>query len=70
LKLSIEVWLIRTNKTNSTLEPIVEASFKTSDAKEAVEKQAKLVKALQDKGWFVPHDSLKTKLIMTRYGDV
>lgn len=66
-KLYIEVWPIRVSKDDATLVPIVEASFKTPDFKKALEGHAKLIKFVQDKGWFLAEDSLKTKLIMERY---
>jgi hypothetical protein len=73
-KLFIEVWPIRKSKTEASLEPIVEASFKTPDLQKALEGRAKLVKVLQDtttsRDWFLAEDSLKTKLIMERYGEV
>ncbi|KIW22558.1 uncharacterized protein PV07_10846 [Cladophialophora immunda] len=68
LKLSIEVWPIRKSKEDATLEPIVEASFKTSDLQKALKAREKIVELLQKKGWFLAKDSLKTKLIMERYG--
>lgn len=67
-KLYIEVWPIRTSKTDGTLVPTVEASFKTADTKKAMEGRDKLAAHLDMKGWFLPEDSLKTKLIMDRYG--
>lgn len=71
LKLFIEVWLIRKNKTDASLEPIVEASFKTADLERAMEGRDKLVEFLQnrDRSWFLAEDSLKTKRIMERYGE-
>ncbi|KYK58872.1 hypothetical protein DCS_05890 [Drechmeria coniospora] len=69
-KLSIEVWPIRKSKTDASLELIVEASFKTPDLEKALEGRAKLVEFLQKRGWFLAEDSLKTKLIMERYGEI
>jgi hypothetical protein len=75
-KLSIEVWPIRKSKKDASLEPIVEASFKTPGLQKALEGRAKLIKVLQDtttnssRDWFLAEDSLKTKLIMERYGEV
>lgn len=68
-RLLIEVWPIRKSKTDSTLEPIVEASFKTPDLSKALDGRTKLADLLQSKGWFLARDSLKTKLIMERYGE-
>lgn len=65
---SIEVWPIRKSKQDEILVPIVEASFKTPDLIKALDGRAKLQAFLKDKDWFLPKDSLKTKLIMERYG--
>ncbi|EON69911.1 hypothetical protein W97_09175 [Coniosporium apollinis CBS 100218] len=70
LQLSIEVWPIRKSKTDASLEPIVEASFKTPDFEKALEGRAKLMEFLQNRGWFLAEDSLRTKLIMERYGEI
>ncbi|EXJ74636.1 uncharacterized protein A1O5_02933 [Cladophialophora psammophila CBS 110553] len=67
-KLFIEVWPVRKRRTDASLEPIVEASFKTSDLKKALEGRARLIKSLQKRAWLLEKDSLKTKLIMERYG--
>ncbi|KIW86620.1 uncharacterized protein Z519_12745 [Cladophialophora bantiana CBS 173.52] len=67
-KLFIEVWPIRKSKTDESLELIVEASFKTPDLKKALEGRARLIKSLQKRAWILDKDSLKTKLIMERYG--
>lgn len=69
-KLYIEVWPIRTSKTDGTLVPTVEASFKTTDREKALKGRDELAKHLEEKGWLLAEDSLKTKLIMDRYGDV
>jgi len=69
-KLSIEMWPIRKSKIAASLEPIVEASFKTPDLKKALEGRANLVEFLRDRAWFLAEDSLKTKLIMERYGEI
>ena len=61
------MWPIRKSKEDASLEPIVEASFKTPDLEKALEGRAKLVKFLQDRDWLLAEDSLKTKLIMDRY---
>ncbi|KIW20747.1 hypothetical protein PV08_01325 [Exophiala spinifera] len=74
LRLFLEVWPIRKSKTDASLEYIVEASFKADTLQEAVEGRDKLIKVLQDdsigRDWFLPGDSLRTKLIMERYGEV
>lgn len=69
LKLFIEVWPIRASRADPTLEPIVEASFKASNLKEALDGQDKLVRFLQQKDWFLATNILKTELIMERYGN-
>ena len=46
---------------------IVEASFKTTNSREASEEQKRLKAYLEEKGWFLPKDSLKTALILERY---
>jgi hypothetical protein len=68
-RLFIEVWLIRKSKTDSTLETIVEASFKTADRSEALDGHTKLADLLQSKGWFLAGESLRTKVILERYGE-
>lgn len=70
LKVTVEVWPIQKSRTESNLEHIVEASFKSKTAQEAFEGQASLASFFQSKGWFLAQDSLKTKLIMDRYGKV
>jgi len=69
LKIFVEVWPIRKSKTDATLVPIVEASFKADDLRAALEGRAKLVDLVQKRGWFLDEDSLKTRLIMDRYGE-
>lgn len=68
-KIYIEVWPIRASKTDATLVPIVEASFKTAEVSKALGGRGELADLLQRKGWFCPGDSLKTKLVMDRYGE-
>ncbi|KAK5313960.1 hypothetical protein LTR70_007382 [Exophiala xenobiotica] len=67
-ELSIEVWPIRKSRDDASLELIVEASFKTPDFQKAVEGHANLERFLRERGWLLEEDSLKTKLIMERYG--
>ncbi|KAJ9654444.1 hypothetical protein H2198_006524 [Neophaeococcomyces mojaviensis] len=64
----VEVWFIKKSKTDASLEPIVEVSFKTPDLKKALEGHVKLVEYLQNKGWLLPEDSFRTRLILERYG--
>ena len=66
-ELFLEVWPIRKSTEDASLEPIVEASFKANNMKQALEGKAKLEKTLETEGWFLPEDSLKTKLVMDRY---
>lgn len=68
LELSIEVWPIRKSREDPSLQQIVEVSFKKRDFQEALKGHTKLEKALRDKDWLLEEDSLKTKLIMERYG--
>lgn len=70
LKVFIEVWPIRKSKTDDTMENVVEASFKVDHLNEALDGRKNLAKHLEEKGWLDAKDSLKTKLIMERYGDV
>jgi hypothetical protein len=67
-KLFIEIWPIR-NKARTGIEYLVEASFKAKTHDEASDLRQKLVKHLEDKHWLLPEDSLKTELIMKRYGE-
>lgn len=65
--LDIELWKIRKSTTDSTLEPIVEASFKADTFQEVLEGRASMTKFLKSSGWLLQRDSLKTKLVMDRY---
>lgn len=67
-KLFIEIWPLR-NEAGTGIEYLVEASFKGKTHNEASEMRQKLVTYLEDKHWLLPKDSLKTELIMTRYGE-
>lgn len=66
MKLYLEVWPIR-NAAGTGTDDIVEASFKTTSRTTASSKHDSLVADLQSKGWLLPEDGLKTKLIMDRY---
>lgn len=66
----IEVWLIRKSRTDASLEPIVEVSFKTPELKKALEGRAQLVEFMQEVGWLLPEDSLRTVMILERYGEI
>ncbi|KAF9766232.1 hypothetical protein IL306_001385 [Fusarium sp. DS 682] len=66
MRLYIEVWPI--GKRGSTeIDYLVEASFKTESRMTASAKHDSFISFLQDKGWFLCKDSLKTQLIMDRY---
>lgn len=65
-EVDIEVWPIK-DADGTGLEYIVEASFKVKKRTKALEKQKKLIKLLEKKGWFAAKDSLKTALVMNRY---
>ncbi|KAK2675137.1 hypothetical protein RAB80_010121 [Fusarium oxysporum f. sp. vasinfectum] len=66
MQLYIEVWPI--GKRGSTeIDYLVEASFKTESRITASAKHNSFISFLQDKGWFLCKDSLKTQLIMDRY---
>ncbi|EFY94284.1 hypothetical protein X797_009818 [Metarhizium robertsii] len=65
-KLYIEVWPIR-SADGSGWQYFVEASFKAGRRDEAEAARETLLKELQDKGWFLPEDALKTSIIMERY---
>ncbi|MEC0232068.1 hypothetical protein [Paenibacillus alba] len=62
----IEVWPIL-NAAGTGTEYVVEASFKTTSQTTASTKHDELITYLQNKGWFLAQDSLKTQLIMDRY---
>ncbi|KAK4160441.1 hypothetical protein QBC43DRAFT_359577 [Cladorrhinum sp. PSN259] len=64
----VEVWPIRKAAGIQETEDIVELSFKSDSSIEAKEKHGALGEFLREKGWLVPRDSLKTQLIMERYG--
>jgi hypothetical protein len=66
LKLYIEVWPIK-DAAGTGIEYIVESSFKTKERETASSKHDELMAFLEDRGWFLPEDSLKTQLIMDRY---
>ncbi|MGG1517542.1 hypothetical protein ABE504_19165 [Paenibacillus oryzisoli] len=66
IKLYIEVWPIK-NAAGTGTEYVVEASSKTTSQSTASTKHDELITFLQNKGWFLTQDSLKTQLIMDRY---
>jgi hypothetical protein len=66
MQLYIQVWHIH-NCTGTRVEYIVEASFKTMDRTTASTEHDILISYLQDKGWLLEEDLLRTQLIMERY---
>lgn len=65
MPLYIKVWPIL-NQASTGVAYIVEASFKTKSHATAKKEREVLIAYLQDKGWLLPQDSLKTQLIMER----
>ncbi|KAK4201891.1 hypothetical protein QBC40DRAFT_277389 [Triangularia verruculosa] len=68
VEVDIEVWPLRSTDTETGIENIVEVSFKSDNGNEAGNKHTALGQFLKESGWLVPGDSLKTQLIMDRYG--
>ncbi|MFD0679205.1 MULTISPECIES: hypothetical protein [unclassified Paenibacillus] len=66
IKTYIEIWPIN-NAAGTGTEYIVEISFKTTSSTTASQKHDELITYLQNNGWFLAQDSLKTQLIMDRY---
>jgi len=66
MRLYIEVWPIG-QRASTEIDYLVEASFKTESRMTASAKHDSFISYLQDKGWFLCKDSLKTQLIMDRY---
>ncbi|PKY01195.1 hypothetical protein P168DRAFT_307052 [Aspergillus campestris IBT 28561] len=66
MKLYVEVWPLL-NLGETGIEYFVEASFKTKSHTTASLELGHLADFLQKKGWFLPEDVLKTRLIMERY---
>lgn len=62
----VEVWPLL-NSAGTGIEYIVEASFKTDSYATASAERRNLANDLQTRGWLLPGDSLKTKLILERY---
>ena len=66
--ISIEVWTLPGAGRTDT-ERIVEVSFKKKERSDkAVAKREALLKLLEQKGWLLPRDVLKTTLILERVG--
>jgi hypothetical protein len=66
MRLYIEVWRIE-KRASTEIDYLVEASFKTESRMTASEKHDSFISYLQEKGWFLCKDSLKTQIIMERY---
>jgi hypothetical protein len=64
---TVEIWPIL-NEARNGIEHIVEASFKAKKVTTAEPIRAKLNEKLSKEGWLLEKDSLKTQLIMDRYG--
>jgi hypothetical protein len=66
LELKIEIWhLIDEHGTGEDY--LVEASFKTSNAVTASTKRLELMQLLDNEGWLLPVDALKTQVVLSRY---
>ncbi len=65
-KLYIEVWPIK-NSSGTGLDYLVEASFKAANQTQAAAVRSQLFAYLNNRGWLLAQDSLKTQLIMDRY---
>ncbi|KXY88392.1 MULTISPECIES: hypothetical protein [Bacillus cereus group] len=62
IKTNIEVWpLSNTGKIEDDF--VIEVSFKTKEESIAKEQREVLMKSIEQKGWLLPKDSLKTELI-------
>lgn len=66
MKLYIEVWPIK-DSAGTGIEYLIEASFKTDSRTEASTMHDNLITFLKGKGWFLPKDSLRTRVIMDCY---
>lgn len=65
-ELTLEVWPIRNSKGTGT-ENLIEVSFKTDDQEIATQLRSELMNTLDENGWLLPVDGLKTQLILERY---
>lgn len=66
LEVDVEIWPIR-NAAGTGIEPLVEISFKTTNYNNASTNRTALINSLNDKGWLIPADGLKTQLMLSRY---
>ncbi|KAK4188646.1 hypothetical protein QBC35DRAFT_450993 [Podospora australis] len=69
IEVDFEVWPVRT-ADRLGLENITEVSFKSDGSIDAEAKREQVRQLLAEAGLLLPRDSLKTELIMTRYGPV
>jgi hypothetical protein len=65
-KVSFEVWHIRALPGEEE-QPVVEVSVKEDDRGEAKRLRKKLRNQLEDQGWLIDGDALKTQMILERY---
>lgn len=66
IEVDVEIWPIR-NASGTGTEPVIEISFKTEDYNTAATDRQQLMNYLNQQGWLVPQDSLKTQLVLDRY---
>ncbi|WCT57243.1 hypothetical protein PQ456_06960 [Paenibacillus kyungheensis] len=66
IDVDVEIWPIR-NASGTGTEPVIEISFKTDDYNTAATDRQQLMNYLNQEGWLVPQDSLKTQLVLDRY---
>ncbi|KAK0666907.1 hypothetical protein QBC41DRAFT_348419 [Cercophora samala] len=68
VEVDVEIWPLRVEGSDTDTETIVEISFKSDNGNQAGTTQKVLGDYLAERGWLVPRDSLKTQLIMDKYG--
>lgn len=66
LELAVEVWHI-INETGDGPDYMIEASFKTASASVAASELAALLTLLDNQGWLLDEDVLKTRRVLDRY---
>jgi len=66
VKMTLEVWPIKLKNGDEEekWEYVTEMSFKADERKEGAKIRKRVTELLEEKGWLVPRDSLKTKLVM------
>jgi hypothetical protein len=67
MSLFIEIWPIKKSRTDTDIEYIVEASFKTPSIETALQERKNLAAFLKSKDWLLAKDYSKTSIIMDRY---